>query len=80
MMMPTLTGAITTLRKRLISSSAGCSAKAALPGFGLLARAPARKGSPEPHHSGRNQSAGTSAPSTTRRVRSHGSANQSQSP
>ena len=39
MMMPTLTGAITTLRKRLTSSSAGCSAKAALPGLGLLARA-----------------------------------------
>ena len=77
---PALTGAITTLRKRLTSSSAGCSANAALPGFGLFARAPARKGSPEPHHSGRNQSAGTSAPSTTRRTRRRGSANHSQSP
>ena len=78
MITPSFTGAITTLRKRLAISSAGCCANAALPGFGLFARAPARNGSPDPHHSGRNQRAGTSAPSSTIRSRRRGSANQSQ--
>ena len=75
---PSSTGAIVLSEKRLTSSTAGESANAALPGFGALARAPARNGSPEPHHSGRNQSAGISAAKPTIRSRRRGSANQSQ--
>ena len=74
------TGAIVLSEKRLKSSTAGDSANAALPGFGALAREPARNGSPAPHHSGRNQSEGISTAKPTMRSRSRGSANQSQSP
>ena len=74
--MPPLMGAITTLRKRLTSSSAGCLANAALPGFGLLARVDARSGWPEPHSSGPNQSSGTSTAKPIRRQRRYGSRTQ----
>ena len=77
---PSSTGAIVLAEKRLNSSTAGDSAKAALPGLGAFAREPARNGSPAPHHSGRNQSAGTRKAKPTIRRRSRGSLNQSQSP
>ena len=78
--MPPFTGAITTLRKRDSSSSAGWSANAALPGLGLFAREDARIQSPDPQYSGANQSAGISAAKATSRKRSCGSRNHSQRP
>ena len=79
-MVPASTGAIVLSAKRLKSATEGCSSNAALPGLGAFAREPARNGSPAPHHSGRNQSAGISAAKPTMRSRRRGSANQSQSP
>ena len=69
-----------TSAKRSTSSIAGCSANAALPGLGAFAREPARNGSPDPHHSGRNQSAGTSAAKHHHPQPQARLANQSQSP
>jgi hypothetical protein len=70
---PSSTGATVLCAKRLNSSNAGDSANAALPGFGAFAREPARNGSPAPHHSGRNQTAGTSAANASSRTRRRGS-------
>ena len=78
--MPSSTGATVLSAKRLNSSHAGCAANAALPGFGALAREPARKGSFAPHHSGRIQQAGTKTAKNSSRLRSCGSKNHSQSP
>jgi hypothetical protein len=80
MIVPSSTGAIVTAAKRRPTATAGMSSNAALPGFGAFARAPARNGSPEPHHSGRNQTAGISTAKATMRVRSSGSRNHSHSP
>ena len=72
---PSSTGAMVLSEKRRNSSTAGESAKAALPGLGALARDPARNGSPAPHHSGRNQSAGIRTAKPAMRSLRRGSAN-----
>ena len=80
MSVPPSTGAIVTCAKRCATANAGLSSNAALPGLGALAREPARSGSPDPHHSGRNQTAGTSTANATSCLRRRGSLNHSQSP